>query len=87
MKDSEIIILAVAAAGAAYLLMRNSSASATSSKRAPGYVLKIGNPAAGTSDPGYGWQYFTDGTAIDPAGNYYLNGEKVWSNPASGGEW
>lgn len=25
-----------------------------------------------------GWRYFTDGTSIDPQGNYYLNGQKVW---------
>lgn len=27
------------------------------------------------------WQYFTDGTAISPEGDYYLNGELVWSAP------
>lgn len=26
-----------------------------------------------------GWRYFTDGTAIDPQGSYYLNGQLVWS--------
>lgn len=31
---------------------------------------------------GWGWQYYSDGVAIDPAGAYYVNGEKVWS-PAS----
>lgn len=30
-------------------------------------------------DPAYGWQYFTDGVAIDPAGNYYKGGELIWS--------
>lgn len=29
--------------------------------------------------PGYGWQYFTDGTAISPEGEYYYQGEKVWT--------
>ena len=28
---------------------------------------------------GYGWQYYTDGTAIAPDGSYYANGQKVWS--------
>lgn len=27
---------------------------------------------------GYGWQYYSDGTAIDPNGNYYKNGELVY---------
>ena len=26
-----------------------------------------------------GWRYFTDGTAIDPQGNYYSNGALIWS--------
>lgn len=29
--------------------------------------------------PGYGWQYFTDGTAISPTGTYYHQGQPVWS--------
>lgn len=28
---------------------------------------------------GFGWQYFTDGTAIGPDGSYYEKGQKVWS--------
>lgn len=28
-----------------------------------------------------GWRYFTDGTAIDPSGNYYYQGQLVWNNP------
>lgn len=30
-------------------------------------------------EPGYGWQYYSNGTSIDPQGNYYQNGEFVWS--------
>lgn len=26
-----------------------------------------------------GWRYFSDGTVIDPQGNYYLDGKMVWS--------
>lgn len=26
-----------------------------------------------------GWRYFSDGTAIDPSGNYYSGGALVWS--------
>lgn len=29
--------------------------------------------------PGWGWDYYSNGAAIDPNGNYWLNGEKVWS--------
>ena len=28
---------------------------------------------------GNGWRYFSDGTAIDPQGNYYQNGALIWS--------
>lgn len=28
-----------------------------------------------------GWRYFTDGTAIDPFGNYWKGGQKIWSVP------
>lgn len=35
-----------------------------------------------TAQPGeeaYGWRYFTDGTSIDPSGNYYRGDELIWS--------
>lgn len=38
--------------------------------------------AAKPGQPGFGWQYFSDGVAIDPKGNYYLNGQMVWKNTA-----
>lgn len=30
-----------------------------------------------------GWRYFSDGTAIDPYGNYYQGGQLIWTKPAS----
>ena len=35
-----------------------------------------------TAQPGeeaYGWRYFSDGTSIDPSGNYYRGDELIWS--------
>jgi hypothetical protein len=29
-----------------------------------------------------GWQYFTDGTAIDPGGNYWKGGQRIYAAPA-----
>lgn len=29
-------------------------------------------------EEGYGWQYYSDGTAIDPSGNYYQGGQLVY---------
>lgn len=41
-------------------------------------ATQIENLALPGSDA-WGWQYFTDGVAISPSGDYYLNGNKVWS--------
>jgi hypothetical protein len=42
-------------------------------------VAEIFNTVGRTFDNG--WRYFTDGTAIDPSGNYYYQGQLVWNNP------
>lgn len=34
--------------------------------------------AALPGQPGWGWQYFSDGTVIGPDGTYYQNGAQVW---------
>lgn len=31
------------------------------------------------TDPGYGWSYYDSGVAISPSGDYYYNGDLVWS--------
>lgn len=31
-----------------------------------------------------GWRYFDNGTAIDPAGNYYQDGQMIWQAPGAG---
>lgn len=49
---------------------------------ASGDTKLVANPAQ-EGQPGYGWRYYTDGTAIDPSGSYYYKGEKVWTPPAS----
>jgi hypothetical protein len=35
----------------------------------------------GDTSGAYGWRYFTDGTAISPLGEYYYEGQLVWSPP------
>lgn len=45
-------------------------------------VTEVPNSAT-EGQPGYGWKYFSDGTSIDPEGNYYRGNEKIWS-PAPG---
>jgi hypothetical protein len=43
-------------------------------------VTEITNTAQ-EGQTGYGWRYFSDGTAIDPRGNYYYNGSLVYVDP------
>ena len=48
-----------------------------SAAQATGPSLIPNDDTAG--QPGYGWQYFTNGTAISPSGTYYHQGQPVWS--------
>lgn len=87
MKNDTLLILAAAAAGL-YIVTRmtrqtapNRTAQALNqggNVSVPGMVKQIFNSAT-PGQEGWGWQYFTDGTAIGPDGSYYSNGQKVWS--------
>jgi len=44
-------------------------------------VQEIANPS-GEGETGYGWKYYTDGTAISPEGVYYQGGTPIW-DPAN----
>lgn len=76
MKNDDLIILGMAAV-AVYLIVKGGAKFATTTSGA-GYVKEIANNAA-PGQSGYGWRYFTDGTVIDTQGNYYVNGDLVWS--------
>lgn len=41
-------------------------------------VVEVNNTAL-PGQPGWGWTYYTDGTAISPQGQYYLNGQLVYT--------
>lgn len=41
-------------------------------------TTEITNPAL-SGQEGYGWKYYSDGTVIDPYGNYYQDGQLIWS--------
>lgn len=47
-----------------------------------GYVNALTNYSQTPGQAGYGWQYYSDGTAINPQGEYFYGGEKVWSPDA-----
>lgn len=91
MKTSDL--LAVAAAGllvyiawkafgskASGVITTATGARVSRSTAAANYATEVAN-AALPGDPGWGWKYYTDGTAISPDGTYYLNGSPVWSPP------
>jgi len=41
---------------------------------------KVASQALAPGDAGYGWKYFTDGTAINPDGTqYYQGGQLIWN--------
>ena len=83
MKNSELLILAAAAAAAFFILKKGGTSAVGAAPVAAGgigdFVNGIFNPAT-VGQPGFGWQYFTNGTAIDSAGNYYFQGQRVWTN-------
>lgn len=79
MKSDMALVLAVAAvAGFALWKMQPAAAKTTSS----------GSNGANRSQPSggtvivseyNGWKYYSDGTAIDPNGYYYYQGQLAWS--------
>lgn len=72
MKNQSLVILAAAAAAAYFIVQKGAKAKTTASG-----VTEITN--ANGSSFSNGWRYFSDGTSIDPAGNYYLQGQLVYT--------
>lgn len=91
MKSTDLIVLGLAGV-AVYLIAKGGKLGTTTTTTArrvtsglPGLtnpletVSEIFTTAGKTFDNG--WRYFSDGTAIDPLGNYYFQGQKIWDNP------
>jgi hypothetical protein len=80
-RDTIIIVIAAAlgVAAVAYFTRKKPTGTVTSGPLTPvGSVTQIQNTAL-PGEPGWGWSYFTDGTSIDPQGNYYQAGNLVYS--------
>lgn len=75
------IILLLAAAGAAYMIFKSKAASANTVNNLGTAINGISEIFTGATggQAGAGWRYFTDGTSIDPQGNYYMNGTIIWT--------
>ena len=52
----------------------------------PTSVYEITNTATTPGSPGYGYKYYSDGTAISPDGKYFFQGQMVYdpANPSGG---
>lgn len=82
MKTEELIAMGLA--GLAVFLIYKATSAGSATGAAPAYtgtwkkVTEILDPNSGR---GYsnGWRYFDDGTSISPSGDYYLNGNIIWS--------
>lgn len=81
MKSQELIVLGLASL-AVYLIVKSQKGSSGSTTEKRGDIVKEIFDAAGKAFSN-GWRYFSDGTAIDPAGNYYFGGQLVWRNPSA----
>ncbi|HJV86915.1 MAG TPA: hypothetical protein VJ698_15725 [Noviherbaspirillum sp.] len=75
MKD---IMIFVGVAAAAYMLLSRKSAA-----KIPAGATEIQNNAL-QGQSGYGWRYFSDGTAISPGGDYYKNGGLIYQAAYNG---
>jgi len=88
MKTDTILIIIAAVAGVAavaFLTRKKATVGGTATAGAAvGGVAEIFNTAL-PGQPGWGWKYYTDGTSIDPLGNYYQAGNLVYSAGAGGG--
>lgn len=69
MNVKDLLIFAGVAVGAYMLLKRKDMVSLRANE--------IENNAL-PGQSGYGWRYFTDGTAISPDGTYYYKGQMVY---------
>jgi hypothetical protein len=84
--DTSNLLTITAGAVVAFLAVqilkrRTAAGAATPAAGGAGYATQIETLAL-PGQAGWGWQYFTDGTAIGPDGAYYHNGVKVWTPSA-----
>lgn len=86
--QSDLIVLGLAGLAVYFIATANrkgATATGTTANTLASMTKEIFDAAGKAFDNG--WRYFTDGTAIDPSGNYYKGGQLIWSNPAASGAW
>lgn len=85
MKQNDLIVLGLAGV-AVYMIAKSAKGNNITKDRQPlasaaQAVSEILDSAGKAFDNG--WRYFSDGTSIDPSGNYYQGGQLIWRNPAT----
>lgn len=83
MKQSELIVLGLAGLAVYMIVSKKGGLSAVLGDGLRNQAQTTSEIFNSSGTPfSNGWRYYSDGTAIDPQGRYYLNGQLVWS-PAS----
>lgn len=81
MKNNDLILLALAAAAVFFIAKKfapTARAAPVPPLKQPNFIDEIFNSAL-PGQPGYGYNYYDNGTVIDGSGNYYYQGNLVWS--------
>lgn len=90
MKNTELIVLGLAGL-AVWMITKKAGAGTSQSNGALGTVAAFTNEIFDSAGKAFsnGWRYFSDGTSIDPQGNYYSGGQLVYTPYGSGttGSW
>jgi hypothetical protein len=91
MKDSDLIVLGLAGVAVWFMFQsRKTGLTASGTRTGSGTQGSAGVSASTWVDEIFGadgmpfdngWRYYENGTAIDPQGNYYFGGQKVYSAP------
>lgn len=84
MKQTEMIVLGLAGV-AVYLIWQSQKKKASGTAASPtrGTVDTFVDEIFNFNGKAFenGWRYFENGVAIDPEGNYYQNGQRVYTAP------
>lgn len=90
MKNTELIVLGLAGL-AVWMITKKAGATGSQGNGALGTVASFTNEIFDSAGKAFsnGWRYFSDGTSIDPQGNYYSGGQLVYTPYGSGttGSW
>ncbi len=85
MKQDQMIALGLAAVAVYFITSKNkANASGTAKTGIAAIAAKVSEIFDSSGQAyGNGWRYFSDGTSIDPSGNYYQGGGMIWANPST----